>query len=90
MDVVVMMMKDQYGNYVLQRALTVSEGEQKEALIKRIRPHLFNARRQGGAYGKHLIAIERLLEKCATPEVVEQHSQENAGTIPVDTSSKSL
>ncbi|KAH8106974.1 armadillo-type protein [Cristinia sonorae] len=57
-DVVVMMMKDQYGNYVLQRALSVAEGEQKDALVKRIRPHLLNARRQGGTYGKHLIASE--------------------------------
>ncbi|TCD71885.1 hypothetical protein EIP91_000017 [Steccherinum ochraceum] len=87
-DVVVLMMKDQYGNYVLQRALSVAEGEQKENLIKRIRPHLLNARRQGGTYGKHLIAIERLLEKCATLEVVEQHINENTGTATADTTSK--
>ena len=48
-------------DYVLQRALSVAEGEQKETLIKRIRPHLINARRQGGTYGKHLIASEYLL-----------------------------
>ncbi|THH33930.1 hypothetical protein EUX98_g248 [Antrodiella citrinella] len=90
MDVVVMMMKDSYGNYVLQRALTVSEGEQKEALVKRIRPQLVIIRRQGGAYGKNLSAIERLIEKCAIPEVVQQHSQENTKSLPSDTSTKAL
>jgi len=62
---IVTMMKDQFANYVLQRALSVSEGEQKEALINKIRPQLTNMRRYSSAYSKHLISIERLLEKCS-------------------------
>ncbi|KAJ7449830.1 armadillo-type protein [Mycena latifolia] len=51
---IVSMMKDQYGNYVLQRALGVAEGEQKEALINAVRPQLTSMRRYSTAYSKHL------------------------------------
>ncbi|KAF7298594.1 PUM-HD domain-containing protein [Mycena indigotica] len=40
-----LLMKDQYGNYVLQRALAVAEGEQKEALTNAIRPQLATMRK---------------------------------------------
>lgn len=43
-------------DYVLQRALTVVEGEQKEALISKIRPQLATMRRYSSAYSKHLIS----------------------------------
>ncbi|KAJ7235469.1 armadillo-type protein [Mycena haematopus] len=65
---IVVMMKDQYGNYVLQRALAVAEGEQKEALINAVRPQLLNMRRYSTAYSKHLTSIERELEKLAPSE----------------------
>ncbi|KAF7298591.1 Pumilio like protein [Mycena indigotica] len=48
-----LLMKDQYGNYVLQRALAVAEGEQKEALTNAIRPQLATMRKHA-AYSKHL------------------------------------
>ncbi|KAK7020574.1 kinesin heavy chain [Favolaschia claudopus] len=65
---IVIMMKDQYGNYVLQKALGVAEGEQKEALINTVRPQLQNMRRQSTAYSKHLTSIERELEKISPSE----------------------
>ncbi|KAJ7940588.1 ARM repeat-containing protein [Mycena leptocephala] len=55
---IVTMMKDQYGNYVLQRALGVAEGDQKEALINSVRPQLMNMRRYSTAYSKHLTSSE--------------------------------
>ncbi|EIW85172.1 ARM repeat-containing protein [Coniophora puteana RWD-64-598 SS2] len=55
---IVSMMKDQYANYVLQRALTVAEGEQKEILANKIRPQLTAMRRYSSAYSKHLISSE--------------------------------
>ncbi|KAF7315723.1 PUM-HD domain-containing protein [Mycena indigotica] len=58
-----LLMKDQYGNYVLQRALAVAEGEQKEALINVIRPQLATIRRHATAYSKRLTSIERELQK---------------------------
>jgi len=65
---IVVMMKDQYGNYVLQRALGVAEGDQKEALINTVRPQLLNMRRYSTAYSKHLTSIERELEKLSPSE----------------------
>ncbi|THH16351.1 hypothetical protein EW146_g4279 [Bondarzewia mesenterica] len=61
---IVTMMKDQFANYVLQRALVVVESDQKEELISKIKPQLITMRRYSSAYSKHLIAIERLLEKA--------------------------
>ncbi|KAJ6502502.1 armadillo-type protein [Mycena sanguinolenta] len=65
---IVLLMKDQYGNYVLQRALGVAEGDQKEALINAVRPQLLTMRRYSTAYSKHLTSIERELEKLAPSE----------------------
>jgi pumilio RNA-binding family len=60
---IVSMMKDQFANYVLQRALTVADQDQKDLLVSRIRPQLASMRRYSSAYSKHLISIERLLER---------------------------
>ncbi|KAG5459684.1 MAG: Pumilio1 in complex with Cyclinb reverse Rna [Olpidium bornovanus] len=46
------MMKDQYANYVVQKMLDVVEGEQRERLVARIRPHLSSLKKY--TYGKHL------------------------------------
>lgn len=43
-------------DYVLQRALSVVEGEQRETLLSKVRPQLMNMRRYSSAYSKHLIA----------------------------------
>ncbi|KAJ7097908.1 ARM repeat-containing protein [Mycena belliarum] len=58
------MMKDQYGNYVLQRALRVAEGDQKEALIDTVRPQLAMMRRYSTAYSKHLTSSTQQLRPC--------------------------
>jgi len=57
------MMKDQFANYVLQRALVVSEGAQKALLVAKMRAQLASMRRTSGAYSKHLASIERALDK---------------------------
>lgn len=59
---VVLMMKDQYANYVLQRFLELSEGMQKMRLYSVVKPALQNLKRFSTGYAKHLAAIERLLE----------------------------
>ncbi|KAK0563681.1 mRNA binding protein puf3 [Tilletia horrida] len=58
---VVLMMKDQYANYVLQRFLEVAEGEQFVRLAQTIQPQLANMRRFSSGLSKHLTAIERIL-----------------------------
>jgi pumilio RNA-binding family len=55
-------------DYVLQRALSVSEGEQKEALINKIRPQLANMRRYSSAYSKHLISSA--CSSCSSSEFI--------------------
>ncbi|GLB34937.1 putative pumilio-family RNA binding repeat [Lyophyllum shimeji] len=57
------MMKDQFANYVLQRAMILAVGEQKEILFNKVKPQLVSMRRHSSAYTKHLAAIERLIEK---------------------------
>ena len=43
---------DEYGNYVIQRALEVANAEEREALVAALAPHLDSLRRSG--YGKHI------------------------------------
>ena len=58
----IVMMRDQYGNYVLQRFLELAEGQQKQRLVMLIKPVLNNLKRSTSGYTKHLAAIERLLD----------------------------
>jgi hypothetical protein len=46
------MMKDQFGNYVIQKLLDVTEGEQRAQLVAKIKPQLLALKRY--TYGKHL------------------------------------
>ncbi|KAJ3987358.1 ARM repeat-containing protein [Lentinula detonsa] len=54
--VVLSMMKDQYANYVLQRAVGVADIDQRESLINQIRPQLAILRRISNGYSKHLVS----------------------------------
>ena len=56
---ILMMMRDAYGNYVIQKALDVCQGADRERLINGIKEHLPALRKF--TYGKHIIAhIEKL------------------------------
>ncbi|KAK7054863.1 hypothetical protein VNI00_003326 [Paramarasmius palmivorus] len=59
------MMKDQFGNYVLQRAVVVADPDQREQLITHIRAQIPTMRRYSSAYNKHLLSSEfRLSDAC--------------------------
>lgn len=59
--VFVLMMKDQFANYVLQKMLDVVEGEQRDRLLKEVRYNLGVLRKL--AFGKHcLVKLERMLQ----------------------------
>jgi hypothetical protein len=45
-------------DYVLQRAVSVADQEQKQELISRIKPQLVSMRRYSSAYSKHLLSSE--------------------------------
>jgi len=57
------MMRDAYGNYVVQKALDVCEGVDRARLIAAIREHLPAVRKF--TYGKHIIAHIEKLEAMA-------------------------
>ncbi|KAF9264666.1 ARM repeat-containing protein [Marasmius fiardii PR-910] len=61
------MMKDQFGNYVLQRAVMVADTDQRDQLIGLVRTQIPVMRRYSSAYNKHLLSIERLIDKFNTP-----------------------
>ncbi|KAG0335425.1 Dihydroorotate dehydrogenase (quinone), mitochondrial [Podila humilis] len=49
----VFMMKDQFANYVVQKMLDVVDGEQRDIIVSKIKPHLGSLKKY--TYGKHLI-----------------------------------
>lgn len=51
-------------DYVLQRALTVVEGEQKEALFNKVSSQLTGMKKSGSAYSKHLSASKIYSTVC--------------------------
>jgi pumilio RNA-binding family len=73
-----LMMKDQFANYVLQKALKSVEGPLWDVLLDAVLRALTSYRRQPGSHNsKQLTGIERLLkergvapEKLATPRLV--------------------
>lgn len=59
------MMKDQFANYVIQKLLETTEGENHDQLVASIRPHLQALKKY--TYGKHLVSIEKLLSLSDEP-----------------------
>ncbi|KAJ5720980.1 uncharacterized protein N7483_008914 [Penicillium malachiteum] len=53
------LMRDQYGNYVIQKVLGQLKGEEREALIDQIKPLLSQLKKF--SYGKQIVAIEKLI-----------------------------
>lgn len=56
------MMKDQFANYVIQKLLDVTKGEQHDRLVEAIKPHLQHLKKF--TYGKHLASIEKLINQA--------------------------
>ncbi|KAG8697831.1 mRNA binding protein puf3 [Ceratobasidium sp. 394] len=54
---IVLMMKDPFANYVLQRDLQAVGEEQRHALIAKVKPQL-NMRRGSSVYSKHLAPLK--------------------------------
>lgn len=54
-----LMMKDQFANYVVQKMLDLVDGPQRELLLSRMKPHLVALRKF--TYGKHILSkVEKL------------------------------
>mmetsp|Transcript_90826 Transcript_90826/g.261712 ORF Transcript_90826/g.261712 Transcript_90826/m.261712 type:complete len:735 (+) Transcript_90826:75-2279(+) len=53
------MMRDRFGNYIVQRIIALAQGPQREALLWKLHEHMPSLKKQN-TYGKHIIsALER-------------------------------
>jgi pumilio RNA-binding family len=53
------MMRDRFGNYIVQRVIAIASGPQREALLWKLHEHM-PALKKSNTYGKHIIsALER-------------------------------
>lgn len=58
---IVALIKDQYGNYVLQKMFEAGDRAQRNELMQKIRPQLEHLRKY--SHGKHLVSFERLMHE---------------------------
>ncbi|KAF9576116.1 mRNA binding protein puf3 [Mortierella alpina] len=66
-----LMMKDQFANYVVQKMLDVVDGEQRDVLVAKIKPHLQPLKKY--TYGKHLITkVEKLMALQASRSALDE------------------
>lgn len=74
---ILIMAKDQYANYVLQRALSVVDGEQKDLFFNDVKSMLAVLRRSTTTYYRPLVSMERLMDRYFGKQVV-------AGRMPLE------
>lgn len=71
------MMKDPFGNYVVQKLLDIAEAPQRKLLLTTIRPFVPQLRKL--SYGKHILnKVERYLPSKALPSASHASILENA------------
>eukprot|EP01116_Phalansterium_solitarium_P017249 TRINITY_DN419_c0_g1_i3.p1 TRINITY_DN419_c0_g1~~TRINITY_DN419_c0_g1_i3.p1 ORF type:complete len:176 (+),score=75.90 TRINITY_DN419_c0_g1_i3:1520-2047(+) len=70
----VIMMKDQFANYVIQKVLDVALDDERELLMNRIRPHITALKKF--TYGKHIIARVQDLMMKEQQQQLQQHLQQ--------------
>ena len=64
------MMKDPFGNYVVQKLLDIAEAPQRKLLLHTIRPFVPQLRKL--SYGKHILnKVERYLPSKPTTSILE-------------------
>ncbi|KAH8695086.1 armadillo-type protein [Talaromyces proteolyticus] len=66
------LMRDQYGNYVIQKVLGQVKGDEREMIIEEIKPLLGQLKKF--SYGKQIIAIEKLIVDPNAPMVSSNSS----------------
>ncbi|ELR08520.1 Protein puf3 [Pseudogymnoascus destructans] len=68
-----LMMKDQYGNYVIQKLLGLLQGDERDAFVEDIKPQLMQLKKYN--YGKQIAAIEKLIFVAPTGPSTSSHRQ---------------
>ncbi|PHH72582.1 hypothetical protein CDD82_5909 [Ophiocordyceps australis] len=80
------MMRDQYGNYVVQKLVSHLEGSEREAMVEQIKPQYYALRKNGSS--KQLQALEKLLglAKCesvtTTPLLTNETNSPTSSSPP--------
>ncbi|KAI1661896.1 ARM repeat-containing protein [Daldinia decipiens] len=59
-----LMMKDQFGNYVIQKLMQHLEGPDRESFIEEMRPHFANLKKY--STGRQITALDRLMSASST------------------------
>ncbi|EWC48284.1 hypothetical protein DRE_02388 [Drechslerella stenobrocha 248] len=81
------LMKDQYGNYVIQKLLFLLDEDDKDTLIESIRPQLQTLKRF--SYGKQLSAIEKLIAGSSPSSgAASPPSHSTVAALPVPSTSE--
>lgn len=79
------MMRDQYGNYVIQKLLGQLDGVDKEALVEEIKPQFFALKRNGAS--RQLQALEKLLGLGSNATATDGHSMAPTPSLTNETNS---
>ncbi|KAF3106552.1 mRNA binding protein puf3, variant 2 [Orbilia oligospora] len=81
------LMKDQYGNYVIQKLLFLLDEEDRDTLIEAIKPQLANLKRF--SYGKQLNAIEKMIASSSPSSgAASPPTHSSVAALPVPTASE--
>ncbi|KAF3925075.1 hypothetical protein AA313_de0208309 [Arthrobotrys entomopaga] len=81
------LMKDQYGNYVIQKLLFLLDEEDRDTLIESIKPQLQNLKRF--SYGKQLNAIEKLIASSSPSSgAASPPTHSSVAALPVPSTSE--
>ncbi|KAL7274372.1 mRNA binding protein puf3 [Rhizina undulata] len=74
------LMRDQFGNYVIQKLLTLLQGPDRETLVEQIKPQLQQLKKF--TYGKQINAIEKLIYNSSTPSQTASPPPGSAAATP--------
>lgn len=73
------MMRDQFANYVIQKMLDVVQGTQRDQLLNQIRPHVLSLKKY--TFGKHILAkLDRPASSLSTSPAKSRRG--HSGTSP--------
>ncbi|KAM0264752.1 hypothetical protein ACHAQJ_000577 [Trichoderma viride] len=70
------MMRDQFGNYVIQKMLGQLQGEERDALVEEIKPQFYSLKKSGAS--RQLQALEKLLGLSGSKSETSTQSDTNS------------
>ncbi|THC92004.1 hypothetical protein EYZ11_008534 [Aspergillus tanneri] len=74
------LIRDQYGNYVIQKILGQLKGAERESLVEEIKPALCHMKKY--SYGKQIVAIEKLVYDSNIPSSGPLTAHTSSSTTP--------